>query len=217
MTDIFISYSSDDRDRIQPLVRAFERSGYSVWWDHKIPIGRTFDEVIEEAIDAARCVVVVWTENSVQSRWVRTEASEGKRRDVLIPVMIDKVKVPLAFRLIETAQLADWDGESDHRELGVLMEALERHVKRPRPEGGTAAEDEPVKRELERRPDTIPPQEPPARADMWDTSKVEGDILGQLEGLLGGEEPSEPPEEPPPSEASDEDILVQLDRLMGEE
>ncbi len=52
MIDIFISYKSSDRERIQTLVKALEQKGWSVWWDRIIPPGRTFDEVIEEAIDA---------------------------------------------------------------------------------------------------------------------------------------------------------------------
>ena len=50
MADIFLSYASDDRERIAPLVAALERQGWSVWWDRSIPPGRNFDEVLEEEI-----------------------------------------------------------------------------------------------------------------------------------------------------------------------
>ena len=46
MSDIFISYSSKDRERIQPLVRTLEHLGFSVWWDRMIPMGKAFDDVI---------------------------------------------------------------------------------------------------------------------------------------------------------------------------
>ena len=130
MSDIFLSYASEDRDRVQPLVRVLEQQGYSVWWDKKIPIGKTFDEVIEEAIESAKCVIVVWTQSSIKSRWVRTEASEGDDRNVLIPVLIDDVKIPLAYRLIETAQLIDWDGSAKHTELEVMLDAVTRIMSR---------------------------------------------------------------------------------------
>lgn len=132
MSDIFISYASTDRERIIPIVQILERSGWSVWWDRKIPIGRTFDEVIEEAIDAAKCVIVVWTHSSVTSKWVRTEAGEGERRGILIPILLDDTSIPLAFRRIETAQLFDWDGVSlDHPEIGILMEAVRTSMEKP--------------------------------------------------------------------------------------
>ena len=70
MSDIFLSYASEDRQRIIPLVRALQRHGWSVWWDRTIPPGRIFAQVIEEAINAAQCVLVVWSEASVVSAWV---------------------------------------------------------------------------------------------------------------------------------------------------
>ena len=99
MSDIFVSYASEDRERIQPIIKVLEKNGWSVWWDRKIPIGRTFDDVIEEAIDDAKCIVVIWTKTSVKSKWVRTEASEGDRLGILIPIQIDDIKIPLNYRI----------------------------------------------------------------------------------------------------------------------
>jgi len=45
----------------------------------------SFDEVIEKAIADAKCVIVLWSAASVASEWVRNEASEGKRRGILVP------------------------------------------------------------------------------------------------------------------------------------
>ncbi len=64
MVDIFMSYASADPDRVADLADSPEAHGWSVWWDRQIPPGRTFDEVIEEAIDEARAVVCVWTDAS---------------------------------------------------------------------------------------------------------------------------------------------------------
>jgi len=45
--------------------------------DRIIPPGITFDDVIEQNLDAAKCVIVLWSRESVKSKWVKTEASEG--------------------------------------------------------------------------------------------------------------------------------------------
>jgi hypothetical protein len=110
MNDIFISYSSADRAKAQQLAEALQTRGWSVWWDRNIPTGRAFDQVIEEALDQSRCVVVLWSTSSVKSNWVKDEASEGVRRNVLVPVCIDNVNIPLGFRRIQTANMSGWQG-----------------------------------------------------------------------------------------------------------
>src|SRR5512135_3546850 len=102
MSDVFVSYSSQDRARVIPLVEAIERGGCTVSWDRKIDVGSAFDREIETAIDQARCIVVVWSAQSVESDWVRSEANEGLTRGILVPVAIDQVRPPLAFRLTQT-------------------------------------------------------------------------------------------------------------------
>ncbi len=107
--DIFLSYSGIDRKKIIPLIKAFESKGWAVWWDQEIPTGRTFDEYIEEILGLSKVVVVVWSKYSVKSRWVRTEANEGLKREVLFPLKIEAVEPPIAFRLVQTADFSNWD------------------------------------------------------------------------------------------------------------
>jgi len=78
MADIFLSYADHDRKTIRPLVKAFEQEGWPVFWDREIPLGKTWRQVLDEELLAARCVVVVWTEISVGRRWVIEEAEEGQ-------------------------------------------------------------------------------------------------------------------------------------------
>jgi hypothetical protein len=112
MADIFLSYASKDRERARPLANALQSLGWSVWWDRKIPAGRTFAGVIEAAITESRRVIVLWSHESVKSQWVREEAEEGRKRGKLIPVIIDKVEPPMGFRAIQAADLVGWDGAS---------------------------------------------------------------------------------------------------------
>ncbi len=108
MADIFLSYASDDRTRVVPLVEAIEARGWSVWWDREIHAGPRFDQVIEEEIAEATCVVVIWSEASVKSDWVRDEANEGRERQILVPLLFDDVRPPLGFRAAHTANLIGW-------------------------------------------------------------------------------------------------------------
>jgi hypothetical protein len=123
MADVFLSYKSDDLPKVRPLIDALEQHGLSVWWDRKIAPGKKYPQVIKEKLKASKAVVVVWSEASVESEWVQIEATQGKRRGILVPLMIDPVEddIPLEFSLIEAADLTDWDGVSSHHELDALL------------------------------------------------------------------------------------------------
>lgn len=70
MSDIFLSYANADLPRVQPLIAALEPHGWSVWWDRTILPGQTYDQVIDKALEEARCVLVVWSTASITSDWV---------------------------------------------------------------------------------------------------------------------------------------------------
>ena len=82
MADVFISYASEDRERAAKLASALGEHGWSVWWDRKIVAGQAFDQVIERELETAKSVVVLWSIHSVESEWVKNEASVASERGV---------------------------------------------------------------------------------------------------------------------------------------
>ena len=124
MADIFISYSSTDKTIVKMIAGLLEEKGWSVWWDRQIPIGRKYDTVIETEIQNAGCVLVVWTERSIKSEWVKNEASEAAAKEKLVPIVLEQITIPLAFRRIESAMLVGWSGEKDHPELEILYSSI---------------------------------------------------------------------------------------------
>ena len=125
MNDIFISYDSEDRAIAHKFADALESRGWSVWWDREIPLGKAFDQVIEEELNAARCVIVLWSKQSVRSRWVKTEAAAAADRECLLPVLIDDVAIPFEFKRIQTAMLMNWQGDPADPEFNRLVQAIE--------------------------------------------------------------------------------------------
>jgi TolB-like protein len=107
MADVFVSYARTDKARVAPIVAALEANGWTVWWDPEITPGQEFDRQIAAELERAVTVLVVWTPNSVESRWVRGEARDGADRGILVPVRLGDVPLPIDFRAFHTTDLDD--------------------------------------------------------------------------------------------------------------
>ena len=175
MSDIFVSYSSADRDRVEPLANALRAEGWSVWWDRTIPAGQNYHEVIEAALAAARCVIVVWSAESIKSEWVRAEAEDGQQRHLLVPVRIDGAVPPLIFRQIQTADLRGWSGDTAAEPFRRLVDDVHALL------GTVGAEPEP------------PPEPPSPNRRAWIIGGVAvATVIAVAVGIgrSGGPEPS---------------------------
>ena len=130
MADVFISYKAEDRRRIQPLVQALQADGLSVWWDEHIGTGDAWRETIEQQLDGARCVLVIWSKRSVgpEGQFVREEASRAQRRGVYVPVLIDPVEPPLGFGESQATSLRGWHGNPSDLRYQAVLTAVRRNV-----------------------------------------------------------------------------------------
>ncbi len=137
MADIFLSYSRADRPRAEIIAKALEAEGLTVWWDKALKAGQTYDEVTEGMLRDSNVVVVLWSEVSVKSKWVRTEATLGERTSVLVPAMIDDVERPIMFELTQSADLIGWSGDRDEERWKAFIEDIRSAI--------PAAEADPVK------------------------------------------------------------------------
>ncbi|TFH43780.1 MAG: toll/interleukin-1 receptor domain-containing protein [ANME-2 cluster archaeon] len=126
-----LSYKKEDRPRAKIIVEALEQHGYSVWWDCIIPPGKTFAQVIKESLDAAKCVMVLWSRQSVSADWVNNEAAEGAKRRIIIPVLIDDVEIPFEFRRIQAARLVDWQETLSNPEFDLLLNSIREILGQP--------------------------------------------------------------------------------------
>ncbi|MEO8309040.1 MAG: TIR domain-containing protein [Pseudomonadota bacterium] len=108
---MFLSYSREDQVTARRFAQGLEREGLTVWWDATLHSGEAYDQVTEKALREAKAVVVLWSKASVDSRWVRAEATTADRNKTLVPVMIEDCLRPVMFELTHTADLTKWKGD----------------------------------------------------------------------------------------------------------
>ena len=132
MADVFVSYARADKVRVAPLVAAIEAAGWSVWWDPAITPGQEFDRQISAELKAAAAVLVVWSANSVGSRWVRGEARDGADRGILVPVRFDGAELPIDVRALHTTDLDGLSTQERGRQVQEIVRALSATIARER-------------------------------------------------------------------------------------
>lgn len=102
---VFVSYARKDEPLARQVVTVLEEAGYHVWWDEMIRAGDGFSDRIAESLEQACAVVVLWSQTSVASNWVRDEAQIGARRGRLVPVSLDGTPPPLGYGQFHTIGL----------------------------------------------------------------------------------------------------------------
>ena len=149
MASVFLSYDRDDAAKARSIAVALEKAGHLVWWDRHIKGGAQYSKEIEVALKAAQAVVVLWSEQSVDSAWVRDEATAGRDSGRLVPVLIDSSEPPLGFRQYQSIDLSRWIGRSKADGLASLLDAVGGI-------GGQTQLPETVKAARPRPPHTVP-------------------------------------------------------------
>lgn len=126
MASVFLSYDHEDAARAAPIASALEKAGHSVWWDRHIHGGAEYQTEIENAVERADAVVVLWSGKSIKSAWVRDEAAEGRDQGKLIPVLLEPVKPPMGFRQYQTIDLSDRRRASGPTRVDELLRAVSK-------------------------------------------------------------------------------------------
>jgi hypothetical protein len=130
MADVFLSYVHDDRARAEQLATALAQLGWDVWWDRKIVGGHSFRKVIDAELESAKCIVVLWSQKSVESNYVLDEADDALRLGRLVSTAIENVRAPRGFRQQQIVDLTTWNGDQSARQFKDLTLAIKQHVPR---------------------------------------------------------------------------------------
>jgi adenylate cyclase len=124
MADIFISYSSKDREKAEQLTELLSSAGLSVWIDQSgIDIATSWSKEIVQAITGCKAFVILLSPNSILSENVAKEVSlAAERKKKILPLDLEPVSLPdeLAYHLAGLQRAPMTNIDSIIRALGKL-------------------------------------------------------------------------------------------------
>lgn len=123
-TSVFVSYSRADQQAAKRVIALLKEAGFTVWWDGELEAGTQYLDTTEQALESAEAVVVLWTQTSTGSNWVRDEAMSGRDRNCLIPVSLDGSVAPLGFRQFQALDFSGWTGKASDPIAQKLVDAV---------------------------------------------------------------------------------------------
>lgn len=117
--DVFLSFSSADEEVVRPIWQELCSNGLRVFWSDatlKKEVGNSWFEIIEKSIERSKHMLLICSENSMNSKWVQREYrafydscySQNSRR--LIPLLAREFKpnnLPLFLRQLQVGKITD--------------------------------------------------------------------------------------------------------------
>lgn len=128
--DVFVSYSSLDRELAARLAAMLRENGYAVWLDRdEILVGHSILDEVYRGIVQSRFLVVLLTRNAVRSKWVKEELTSARIEEIenarvsLLPVKCeDGVEIP---PVLQGKRYADLTRSSFEEGVHELMRAMD--------------------------------------------------------------------------------------------
>ena len=127
MYSCFLSYSSKDHSFAERLYADLQNSGVRCWFAPKdLRIGEKIWDTIDEEIRLRDKVLIILSENSIESDWVEDEVNKafseerGTKKTILFPLRIDdailETREPWARKLLDQRNIGDFRRWKDHDE-----------------------------------------------------------------------------------------------------
>jgi len=108
---VFISYSTKDDAFARTLHRSLQESGVRCWFaPHNLRSGHKLHEQIDEAIRVYDRLLLILSEHSMHSEWVKTEIAHARQKEIR-----DQRQVLFPISLAPFDALRDWkcfDGDT---------------------------------------------------------------------------------------------------------
>lgn len=93
----FLSYAHEDGWHAVKLAERLLQQQVAVWWDRYVQSGDEWRQVLDAKLTGSSTVIVLWSQHSRASPFVRDEASRAAQAGKLIQIVLDHKEVPLGF------------------------------------------------------------------------------------------------------------------------
>jgi TIR domain len=143
MIQIFLSHNTRDRAWCEWLMREAALQGIMPYLaEHDVQAGKSLAEKVEAAIDASVAVVVLITDNSVNSQYVQQEIGYARKaKKLIIPVVQTGISAE-QLGMLQGVEYVSFDFDSPHEGHAQLTAALRRLAERHAAEQATKARTE---------------------------------------------------------------------------
>jgi adenylate cyclase len=131
MSDVFISYARSSEEQAKLVETRLRDAGYAVWRDAELPAHRSYADVIQERLNSAKAVVVLWSAEAAKSQWVRAEADTARELGTLVQARLDATVPPIPFNQVQCADLTEWNGDSDNHGWAKIHASVQALAGRP--------------------------------------------------------------------------------------
>lgn len=131
MSEVFISYKQEERERMRPIAAGLRALKVEVWFDERLSPDRPFTEEIENVANTCGAQLVCWSPAAVKSEWVRGEAEVGRQRGTLVQAMIEPCTLSPPFNVIHAENISDWTGAPEHGGWQKILDTVGRKIGRP--------------------------------------------------------------------------------------
>ena len=128
---VFISHSSENKNFARTLKDDLNNAGFKVWLDEKeLKVGDSIVQGISDGLRDSDYIILVLSEASVNSRWVREEWTSAlmnelsKSGTIVLPAVIEDVEIPFILK-----QRVYADFRKDYQVgLRALLDVLEQET-----------------------------------------------------------------------------------------
>lgn len=109
MTDIYVAYAREDRERVIPLADMLREQGWDVWLDTSAP-SLDANPSADLQLTRAGAILAFWSEHARRSEHVRSEAATGLYKNKLVQVRLEGGAPPRPFDQVDAVDMTRGSG-----------------------------------------------------------------------------------------------------------